>query len=52
MYTLLFYVSVYLFTGKLDLNLKKESSEIWSIALCGAETWTLRKTEQKYRESF
>jgi hypothetical protein len=25
---------------------------IWCIALYGAETWTLRKTEQKYLESF
>jgi hypothetical protein len=25
---------------------------IWSIALYGAETWTLRKLDQKYLESF
>ena len=25
---------------------------IWSIALCGAETWTLREVDQKYLESF
>jgi hypothetical protein len=25
---------------------------IWIIALCGAETWTLRKVYQKYTESF
>ena len=25
---------------------------IWSIALCGAETWTLLKIDQKYLESF
>jgi hypothetical protein len=25
---------------------------IWSIALYGAETWTLRKTDQKYLENF
>jgi len=24
----------------------------WSIALCGAETWTLWKTDQKYLGSF
>jgi hypothetical protein len=24
----------------------------WSIALCGAENWTLRKVDQKYLESF
>ena len=25
---------------------------IWGIALYGAETWTLRKSDQKYLESF
>jgi hypothetical protein len=25
---------------------------IWSIALYGAETWTLQKTDQKYLEHF
>ena len=25
---------------------------VWSIALYGSETWTLRKLEQKYLESF
>jgi hypothetical protein len=25
---------------------------IWSIALCGAEIWTLRKIDQKHFESF
>jgi len=25
---------------------------IWSIALCGAETWTLRAVDQKHLESF
>jgi hypothetical protein len=25
---------------------------VWSIALYGSETWTLRKFEQKYLESF
>jgi hypothetical protein len=43
-----------LFTSKLDLNLRKELVKcyIWSIALYGAETWTLRKVDQKYLESF
>jgi hypothetical protein len=43
-----------LFTSKLDLNLEKKlvKSYIWSIALYGAETWTLRKVDQKYLESF
>jgi hypothetical protein len=40
-----------LFTNKLDLNLRKKRY-IWSIALYGAETWTLRKLDQKYLESF
>jgi hypothetical protein len=42
------------FTSKLDLNLRKKlvKSYIWSIALCGAETWTLGKVDQKYLESF
>jgi hypothetical protein len=43
-----------LFTSKLDFNLRKKLVKcyIWSIALCGAETWTLRKVDQKYLESF
>jgi hypothetical protein len=42
-----------LFTSKLDLNLRKKLAKcyIWSITLCGAETWTLRKVDQKYLES-
>jgi hypothetical protein len=42
------------FTSKLDLKLRKKSVKcyIWSIALYGAETWTLRKLDQKYLESF
>jgi hypothetical protein len=43
-----------LLTSKLDLNLRKKlvTSYICSIALYGAETWTLRKVDQKYLESF
>ena len=43
-----------LFTRKLDLNLRKKLVKcfIWSIALYGAETWTLRKVDQKYMENF
>jgi hypothetical protein len=43
-----------LFTSKLDLNLRKKLDKcyIWSIALYGAETWTLQKLDQKYLESF
>jgi hypothetical protein len=38
-----------LFTSKLNLNLKKKLVKccIWNIALYGAETWTLRKADQK-----
>ena len=42
-----------LFNGKLDLNLRKKLVKcyIWNMALYGAETWTLRATDQKYLES-
>jgi hypothetical protein len=43
-----------LFTSKLELQLRKKLVKcyIWSIALYGAETWTLRKLDQKYLGSF
>ena len=43
-----------LFTRKLDLNLRKKLIKcyIWSMALYGAETWTLRAEDKKYLESF
>ena len=41
-----------LFTSKLDLNLRLVRCYDWSIALCGAETWTLRATDQKHLENF
>ena len=43
-----------LFTSTLDLNLRKKLVKcyIWSMALYGAETWTLRVADQKYLESF
>jgi hypothetical protein len=37
---------------KLRKKLTKCYSYIWSIALYGTETWTLRKVDQKYLESF
>jgi hypothetical protein len=39
----------YLFTSKLYFNLRKElvKCHIWNIAFYGAETWTLRKVDQK-----
>ena len=38
-----------LLTSKLDLNLRKKLVKcyVWSMALYGAETWTLRATDQK-----
>ena len=43
-----------LFTITLDLNLRKKLVKcyIWSMALYGAETWTLRAADQKCLESF
>jgi hypothetical protein len=43
-----------LFTSTLDLELRKKLVKcyIWSISLCGAETWTLRAADQKYLGSF
>ena len=43
-----------LFTSKLDLNMRKKLVKWygWSMALYGAETWTLRATDQKRLESF
>jgi hypothetical protein len=39
-----------LVTSQLDLNLRKKPVKcyVWGIALYGAETWTLRKVDQKY----
>ena len=43
-----------LFINKLDLNLRKNLVKcyIWSMTLYGAETWTVRATDQKRLESF
>jgi hypothetical protein len=43
-----------LFTSTLDLKLRKKLVKcyIWSIALYGAETWTLWSVDQKHLESF
>ena len=42
------------FTSKLHLNLREKLVKcyVWSIALCGNETWTARKINQEYLESF
>jgi len=43
-----------LFTSTLDLKLRKKLVKcyIWSIALYGAETWTIRAADQKHLENF
>jgi hypothetical protein len=43
-----------LLKSKLNIELAKKLVRcyVWSIALYGSETWTLRKLEQKYLESF
>jgi hypothetical protein len=43
-----------LFTSTLKLKLRKKLVKcyIWSMALYGAEAWTLRAADQKYLESF
>ena len=43
-----------LFTSTLDLEFRKKlvKGYIWTIALYGAETWTLRAVDQKRLESF
>ena len=43
-----------LLTSKLDLHLRKKLVKcyVWSMVLYGAETWTLRATDQKRLESF
>jgi hypothetical protein len=43
-----------LFTSTLDLKLRKKLVKwyIWSVALYGAEIWTLRAADLKHLESF
>jgi hypothetical protein len=41
-----------LFTGKLGLNLRKKLVKCRTLYKYGAETWTLRKVDKKYLESF
>jgi hypothetical protein len=43
-----------LFCSTVELNLwkKVEKWYIWSVALCGAENWTLRNVDRKYLRSF
>jgi hypothetical protein len=41
-------------SASFELNLRKKLVKcyIWSIAIYGAETWTLRKEDQKYLAKF
>jgi hypothetical protein len=43
-----------LFANTLDLELRKKlvKCDVWSIALFGAETWTLLAVDQKHLERF
>jgi hypothetical protein len=43
-----------LFTTKMDLELRKKLVKcyVWSVALYGAETWTLLAVDQKHLENF
>ena len=43
-----------IFNSSLELKLKKEPVKcyIWSIALYGVETWTIRAVDKKHLESF
>jgi hypothetical protein len=43
-----------LFTSTLDLELRKKLVKcyVWSTALYGAETWTIRAVDQKHLKSF
>jgi hypothetical protein len=36
------------FSSKMDLNVTKKISKV--LALCGAETWTFQKADQKYKD--
>ena len=43
-----------IFCGPLEKELRKRLVKcfVWSVGLCGAETWTLRRNEQKRLEAF
>jgi hypothetical protein len=47
------HIKCHIKSSKLDLNLRKKLVKcyIWSMALYGAETWTLRAVDQKQVES-
>jgi hypothetical protein len=44
----------FFFAKKLSFNLRKNlvKFSVWSVTLHGAETWTLRKVDQKYLQDF
>ena len=54
MHDIMFSKKTFFFISKLDLNIRKKLVKcyIQSIALNGAETWTLQKLDQKYLDSF
>jgi hypothetical protein len=47
-------IKKFVFASKFDLNLRKKlvKSYVWSIAVCGDETWTVRKEDQEYLECY
>ena len=49
-----FNIKIWLLTSKLNIELRKKlvRCSVWSMALYGSDTWTLRKLERKYLESF
>jgi hypothetical protein len=54
MATLIFRKKKIIFTSKVEVNWMKKLEKFysWSIDFHGAETWTLRKIEQKQLESY
>ena len=40
------------FNRKMSVMTSKLNMKFWSITLYGSDTWTLRKLERKYLESF
>ena len=46
------YIRIKIIKLKIELSKKLVKCYVWSIDLYGSETWTLRKLERKYLESF
>ena len=53
MATATFYTNT-LSISKLELNVRKKpvKRHIWSLAVCGAEIWTLLEVDKKYQENY